>query len=209
LQSHSWLGSRAKLGAQILLFTAAIVSVEPGRVASNAPNESDFRTIYDQFLSAVRARLVELQKRLPAGAGSVFDRSGNVFTADDNGVYRIGAYTMKTAFATGVSGLALVFDSDGNLLISDKDSNSILTFTPGAAKSTYASGVVPICFAFDAAGNLFVSDRNSGSILKFTGNGTKSVFVSGGNRDENVGAAPVSDKQAFQMALEYTRASAR
>ena len=139
-------------------------------------------------------------------AGPVFDRSGNVFAADDSGVYKIGSDTMKSAFATGVSGLALVFDGDGNLLVSDKDSSSILKFTPGGVKSIYASGVVPICFASDATGNLFVSDRNSGSILKFTSNGTKSVFVSGGNRDENADAAPVSDREAFQKALEYTRA---
>jgi hypothetical protein len=55
LQSHSRLGSREKLGAQILLFAAALVSVVPGRAAPNTRNETDFRTIYDQFLSAVRA----------------------------------------------------------------------------------------------------------------------------------------------------------
>ena len=55
MQSHSWLGSRAKLGAQILLYAAAIVSVVPGRAASNTANETDFRTLYDQFVSAVRA----------------------------------------------------------------------------------------------------------------------------------------------------------
>jgi len=55
LQSHSWLGSRAKLGGQILLFAAAIVSVVPGRAATNTPTETDFRTIYNQFVSAVRA----------------------------------------------------------------------------------------------------------------------------------------------------------
>jgi hypothetical protein len=139
-------------------------------------------------------------------AGPVFDRSGNMFAADDSGVYKIGANTMKSEFTTGVSGLALVFDGDGNLLVSDKDSSSILKFTSGGVKSIYAGGVVPICFAFDATGNLFASDRNSGSIFKFTGNGTKSVFVSGGNRDENAGAEPVNDKEAFQKALEYTRA---
>jgi hypothetical protein len=138
--------------------------------------------------------------------GPAFDRSGNVFAAGDSGIYRLNAYTMKTSFATDVSALALAFNSEGNLLVSDKDSNSILKFTPAGVKSTYASGVVPICFAFDAAGNLFVSDRNSGSILKFTADGTKSVFVSGGNRDERAGSAPVGDKDAFQKALEYTRA---
>jgi len=112
---------------------------------------------------------------------------------------------MKKGFATGVSGLALVFDREGNLLVSDRTSVSILKFSPSGTKTTYASGVVPICFAFDATGNLFVSDRNSASILKFVGNGTKTVFFSGGNRAEEAGAQPVSDEEAFQKALQYTR----
>jgi tetratricopeptide (TPR) repeat protein/DNA-binding beta-propeller fold protein YncE len=139
-------------------------------------------------------------------AGPVFDRSGNLFAADDRGVYKIDSYLMPKAFATGVSALAMVFDQAGNLLVSDKGSGAILKFTPSGVKSTYASGVVPICFAFDANGNLLVSDRNSTSILKFAVNGTKTVFVSGSNRKEEAGAEPVGDEEAFQKALEYTRA---
>ena len=55
MQSHSRLGSRAKLGAQVLLFAAAMVSVVPSIAAPNTPNGTDFRAIYDQFVSAVRA----------------------------------------------------------------------------------------------------------------------------------------------------------
>jgi hypothetical protein len=136
----------------------------------------------------------------------IFDRSGNLFAADDSGVYKVDAYTRKSSFATGVSALAIVFDRAGNLFVSDKGSGGILKFTPAGVRSTYASGVVPVCFAFDAAGNLLVSDRNSSSILKFTADGTKTVFVTGGNRNENAGAAPVSDEEAFQKSLEFTRA---
>jgi hypothetical protein len=55
LQSNRYLVSRAKLAAQILLLAAAILSVVPCRAAPNTPNETGFRTIYDQFVSAVRA----------------------------------------------------------------------------------------------------------------------------------------------------------
>ena len=91
-------------------------------------------------------------------------------------------------------------------MVSDKGSGSILKFTPSGVKSTFANGVVPICFAFDTAGNLSVSDRNSASILKFAADGTKTVFVSGGTRNENAGAEPVSNEEAFRKSLEYTRA---
>ncbi len=139
-------------------------------------------------------------------AGPIFDRSGNLYAADDSGIYKVDAFTRKTSFATGVSALAIVFDRAGNLLVSDKDSGNILKFTPSGVRSTFANGVVPICFAFDTAGNLSVSDRNSASILKFAADGTKTVFVSGGNRNENAGAEPVSNEEAFRKSLEYTRA---
>jgi sugar lactone lactonase YvrE len=136
----------------------------------------------------------------------VFDRSGNLYAADERAIYKVGAFTQKTSFATGVNALALVFDRAGNLLVSDKGSGNILKFTPSGGKSTYVSGVVPICFAFDAAGNLLVSDRNSSSILKFTADGIKTVFATGGNREEHAGAAPVNDEAAFHKSLEFTRA---
>jgi hypothetical protein len=55
LQSNRYPVSRANLAAQILLLAAAIISAVPCRAAPNKPNETDFRTIYDQFVSAVRA----------------------------------------------------------------------------------------------------------------------------------------------------------
>jgi len=55
LQSNRYLFSRANLTAQILLLAATIISVVPCGAVPNTPNETDFRTIYDQFVSAVRA----------------------------------------------------------------------------------------------------------------------------------------------------------
>jgi hypothetical protein len=50
-----YLFSRANLAAQILLLAAVIISVIPCGAVPNTPNETNFRTIYDQFVSAVHA----------------------------------------------------------------------------------------------------------------------------------------------------------
>jgi hypothetical protein len=55
LQSHRFLVNRANLAAQILFFAATIINTAPRGAAANKPGETEFRTIYDQFLSAVRA----------------------------------------------------------------------------------------------------------------------------------------------------------
>ena len=52
MQSHRYLPKRANLAAQILILAATILTIPP---CGAAPNETDFRTIYDQFVSAVRA----------------------------------------------------------------------------------------------------------------------------------------------------------
>lgn len=52
LQLHRFLVNRA---AQILFFAATIINTAPCGAAANKPSETEFRAIYDQFLSAVRA----------------------------------------------------------------------------------------------------------------------------------------------------------
>jgi hypothetical protein len=55
LQSHRHFVSRANSAAQLLFFAATILTIAPCGAAPNTPNETDFRAIYDQFVSAVRA----------------------------------------------------------------------------------------------------------------------------------------------------------
>jgi hypothetical protein len=55
LQLHRFLVNRANLAAQILFFAATIINTAPCGAAANKPSETEFRAIYDQFLSAVRA----------------------------------------------------------------------------------------------------------------------------------------------------------
>ncbi len=55
MPSSYYFGSRVKLVRQILLFAAAIITVAPCGAAPGTPNGDEFRSFYDQFLTAVRA----------------------------------------------------------------------------------------------------------------------------------------------------------
>ena len=55
LQLHRFLVNRANLATQILFFAATIINTAPCGAAANKPSETEFRTIYDEFLSTVRA----------------------------------------------------------------------------------------------------------------------------------------------------------
>jgi hypothetical protein len=55
LNSQRYLVSSVKLAAQFLFFATAILPVTCCNAASNTVNEADFRTLRDQFLTAVRA----------------------------------------------------------------------------------------------------------------------------------------------------------
>lgn len=55
MPSSHYFGSRVRLVTQILFFVAAIITIAPCGAGPNIPNEDQFRTFYDQFLTAVRA----------------------------------------------------------------------------------------------------------------------------------------------------------
>jgi len=55
LPSHRYLPKCTNLIVQILFFAGAIIINTPCEAAPNTPNETDFRTVYDQFVSAVRS----------------------------------------------------------------------------------------------------------------------------------------------------------
>lgn len=86
---------------------------------------------------------------------------------------------------TGLAGPeTMVFDSSGNLFVSNGSAKTIKKITPSGTKSTFASGVDVVGMAFDASGNLFVSqkskdtDASEGVILEFAPNGSSKVFAS-------------------------------
>ena len=55
MPSSYYFGSRVKLVTQILLFAVAIITIAPCGAAPDTPNGDEFRSFYDQFLTAVRA----------------------------------------------------------------------------------------------------------------------------------------------------------
>jgi streptogramin lyase len=86
---------------------------------------------------------------------------------------------------TGLAGPeTMVFDSSGNLFVSNGSDKTIKKITPSGVKSTFASGVDAVGMAFDAFGNLFVSqkskdtDASEGVILEFARDGSSKVFAS-------------------------------
>jgi len=78
----------------------------------------------------------------------------------------------------------MVFDSSGNLFVSNGKANSIKKIAPLGVKTTFATDLDVDGMAVDAFGNLFVSRKSESSnasdgvILKFTPDGKSSVFVS-------------------------------
>lgn len=85
---------------------------------------------------------------------------------------------------TGLAGPeTMVFDSSGNLFVSNGSAKTIKKITPAGVKTTFASDIDVAGMAFDAIGNLFVSEKNpdpdaaDGAILQFAPDGSRKVFV--------------------------------
>ena len=85
---------------------------------------------------------------------------------------------------TGLAGPeTMVFDSSGNLFVSNGSAKTIKKITPSGVKTTFASDIDIDGMAFDAFGNLFVSQKNpdpdasEGAILEFAPDGSRKLFV--------------------------------
>jgi hypothetical protein len=90
----------------------------------------------------------------------------------------------ENTFANISNPETMVFDSSGNLFISNGNADSIKKITPLGVKTTFATDLDVDGMAADAFGNLFVSRKSESSnasdgvILKFTPDGKNSVFAS-------------------------------
>jgi sugar lactone lactonase YvrE len=124
--------------------------------------------------------------------GLTFDAAGNLFESHGHAIFKFTPEGTKSTFATGLkNSSSLVFDTKGNLFVSDTGSQSIYKFAPDGKKSTFVTGIRGGAMAFDRSGNLFVgqgtaasqADEESGHlagvIFKFAPDGTKSTFASG------------------------------
>ena len=113
--------------------------------------------------------------------GLAFDKAGNLFVGNYNGIDKFTRGVQST-FATGVgSPFGLAFDSAGNLFASDQGNpGNIYKITPSGVVSNFASGLnSPLGLAFNRAGVLFEADYGSGNIYEFTADGVQSTFPNG------------------------------
>jgi len=69
----------------------------------------------------------------------------------------------ENTFATISNPETMVFDSSGNLFVSNGKANSIKKITPSGVKTTFATDLDVDGMAVDAFGNLFVSRKSESS----------------------------------------------
>jgi hypothetical protein len=99
---------------------------------------------------------------------------------------------IESTFAGISNPETMVFDSSGNLFVSNGKADSIKKITPLGVKTTFATDLDVDGMAVDAFGNLFVSrksknsNESDGVILKFTPDGKSSVFASNLSRPKGL-----------------------
>jgi len=116
---------------------------------------------------------------ITAQAGRLaFDAAGNLFVADGHSIFKFTPDGERSIFAAGLRiPTDLVFDSRGDLFVSDLGQKSIFTFTSDGKKKTLATASKVFSMVIDRLDNLYASDGDS--ILKFTPDGNKSPFATG------------------------------
>jgi sugar lactone lactonase YvrE len=140
------------------------------------PSYSYLKIVIACLVAASFSRVAVAQTNLFIGAlkqNVVFE-----FSSFDDVIFTESTFTSLDAPET------MVFDSSGNLFISNGKADSIKKITPFGVKTTFATDLDVDGMAVDAFGNLFVSRKSENSnasdgvILKFTPDGRSSVFAS-------------------------------
>jgi sugar lactone lactonase YvrE len=124
-----------------------------------------------------------------------FNRAGELFVGDANGVVKITPNGVKSTFATGLKVNGIRCDAAGNVFVSDGTSRSIIKITPAGVKSTFAPAVDTLDLVFDTDGDLLAVDygadpanpggpgiNGQGKTYRFKPDGTKTVSSSPVNR---------------------------
>jgi sugar lactone lactonase YvrE len=123
-----------------------------------------------------------------------FNRAGDLFVGDANGILKISPAGVKSTFATGVKVNGIRCDAAGNVFVSDGTSRSILKISPAGVKSTFAPAVIDtLDLVFDTNGDLLAVDygadpsnpngpgiNGQGKIYRFKPDGTRTVGSSPG-----------------------------
>jgi sugar lactone lactonase YvrE len=124
----------------------------------------------------------------------VFDRSGNLYVAEDYGagVERFDTNGVSSLFATFPGApVGLAFDAAGNLYVSDYYFSTIWKIDTNANPTKFATpGNNPYGMAFDNSGNLYVALHGNGEIVKYTPPSTNETLVASlGSSTQPVGLA--------------------
>jgi sugar lactone lactonase YvrE len=117
-----------------------------------------------------------------------FNRAGDLFVGDANGIVKISPAGVKSAFAPSLNVNGIRCDAAGNVFVSDATSRSIIKITPAGVKSTFAPAVDTLDLVFDTNGDLYAVDygadpsnpngpgiNGQGKIHRFKPDGTKTV----------------------------------
>lgn len=127
--------------------------------------------------------------------GLAFGPDGFLYIATYDSITRLSPSGSSSTFASG-GGLnqpvGLVFDSSGNLFVSNAGNNSILKITPDGAMSLFAFGpelFSPRDLVIGADGFLYTGNSQTESIVKVSPAGTITTFASGGGLSNPDGLA--------------------
>jgi hypothetical protein len=118
-----------------------------------------------------------------------FNKAGDLFVGDANGVLKITPAGVKSTFATGVKVNGIRCDAAGNVFVSDGTSRSIIKITPAGVKTTFAPAIIDtLDLVFNTSGDLLAVDygadpsnpngpgiNGQGKIHRFTPDGTHTV----------------------------------
>jgi len=117
-----------------------------------------------------------------------FNRAGDLFVGDANGIVKITPTGVRSTFATAVKVNGIRCDAAGNVFVSDGTSRSIIKITPAGVKSAFAPAVDTLDLVFDTSGDLLAVDygadpsnpsgpgiNGQGKIYHFKPDGTKTV----------------------------------
>jgi len=115
--------------------------------------------------------------------GMAVDSSGNVYIANygspTSTIYKVTSGGTVTTFAS-ITGQTqnLVFDSSGNLFVTDSSNNNVRKITSAGVVSTFATGfTTPVGICRDSSNNLYVANAGALTISKVTTAGAVSTFA--------------------------------
>jgi sugar lactone lactonase YvrE len=111
----------------------------------------------------------------PGGTLFALQRSPGAFTG---AIVKIAPDGTVTPFVSGLDDvLQMVFDSSGNLFLSDYGQSRVLKVTPAGTVSTFATIAAPHGIVIDPSGNLYVNEYFNQTVDEITPTGVVSVVA--------------------------------